>query len=76
MAPAAQRARKEGGVQALDLTDLCCELLDAHVDTLLLARELADDPPWQAHLEYLRDLQRLGREALATVAILTPRATP
>jgi hypothetical protein len=54
-------------VQGLDLTDLCCELLDAHVDTLLLARDFSDDPPWEAHLDYLRDLQRAGREALALV---------
>jgi hypothetical protein len=61
-------------VQGLDLTDLCCELLDAHVDTLLLARDFADDPLWEAHLEYLRELQRLGREALAVVQVATERA--
>jgi hypothetical protein len=61
-------------VQGLDLTDLCSELLDAHVDTLLLARDFADDPLWEGHLEYLRDLQRLGREALAMVEVPTRRA--
>ena len=57
-----------------DLTDLCYELLDAHVDTLLLARELDDDPLWRAHLEYLRDLQRAGREALAMLRLEPLRA--
>jgi hypothetical protein len=61
-------------VRRPDLTDLCCELLDAHVDTLLLAREFDDDPLCQAHLEYLRDLQRAGREALALVPLLALRA--
>jgi hypothetical protein len=41
------------------------ELLDAHIDTMRMARELDDDPAWAAHLDYLRDLQRVGREALA-----------
>jgi len=30
-----------------------------------MARELDGDPDWAAHLDYLRDLQRVGREALA-----------
>jgi hypothetical protein len=47
------------------LTELVYELLDAHEDTARLARELADDGRWEAHLEYLRRLQRLGREQLA-----------
>jgi hypothetical protein len=41
------------------------ELLDAHVDTLRMARDLDLDLAWAAHLEYLRDLQRVGRETLA-----------
>jgi hypothetical protein len=54
------------GVQpAADLTDLIYELLDAHVDTVRLAVELEQAPAWAAHLDYLRDLQRVGREALA-----------
>jgi hypothetical protein len=44
------------------------ELLDAHVDTIKLAGELEDEPCWAAHLDYLRDLQRIGREALARAA--------
>ena len=47
------------------LTELVYELLDAHEDTARLAQELADDPRWEAHLEYLRRLQRVGREQLA-----------
>ena len=47
------------------VTELVYELLDAHADTLLLARELDGDPAWAAHLDYLRGLQRIGREALA-----------
>ena len=47
------------------VTELLYELLDAHVDTMRIACELDDDPVWAAHLDYLRDLQRVGREALA-----------
>jgi hypothetical protein len=47
------------------VTELVYELLDAHADTIKLAEELADDLGWAAHLGYLRDLQRVGREALA-----------
>ena len=47
------------------LTRLVYELLDAHDDTARLAADLMVDTCWQAHLEYLRDLQRVGREALA-----------
>ena len=48
--------------------ELVYELLDAHVDTMRLARDLDTDPAWAAHLDYLRDLQRVGREALAQSA--------
>jgi hypothetical protein len=47
------------------LTELVYELIDAHSDTMALAERLSDDPRWAAHLEYLRGLQRVGREALA-----------
>jgi hypothetical protein len=47
------------------VTELLYELLDAHVDTMRIACDLDDDPVWAAHLDYLRDLQRVGREALA-----------
>jgi hypothetical protein len=44
---------------------LVYELLDAHSDTACLAQGLDGDPEWAAHLEYLRQLQRVGRELLA-----------
>ena len=47
------------------LTDLIYELIDAHGDTARLAEGLAEDPRWAAHLDYLRQLQRVAREALA-----------
>lgn len=47
------------------LARLAYELLDAHGDTARLASALSDDPDWQGHLRYLRDLQRAGRELLA-----------
>jgi hypothetical protein len=49
-------------------TELVYELLDAHVDTMRMAFELDYDPAWAAHLDYLRDLQRVAREALARSA--------
>jgi hypothetical protein len=48
-----------------ELGELVYELLDAHDDTARLAAELTDDACWQAHLAYLRDLQRVGRAMLA-----------
>ena len=56
------------------LTLLVYELLDAHDDTARLAGELTPDMGWEVqvrwevHVGYLRDLQRLGREALALSA--------
>lgn len=47
---------------------LVYELLDAHDDTARLAADVALDPPWEVHLHYLRDLQRIAREALAQAA--------
>jgi hypothetical protein len=59
------------GAQATGyLTDLVYELLDAHVDTARLAGEFEQLPAWAAHLDYLRDLQRVGREALAELQAL------
>ncbi len=49
------------------LTELVYELLDAHADTAELLHEGAIDLRWSAHLEYLRALQRLGRERLALI---------
>jgi hypothetical protein len=55
---------------AADLPDhlagLIYELLDAHYDTARLAEDVADDERWYVHLGYLRDLQRVAREVLAT----------
>ncbi len=53
---------------AIDLlVEVVYELLDAHEDTIRLADELRGQSPWDVHLAYLRDLQRVGREALARV---------
>jgi hypothetical protein len=46
------------------LITLSYELLDAHRDTIELAANLLDDR-WLPHLDYLRALQRTGRELLA-----------
>lgn len=57
------------GTTPLDrLSGLLYELLDAHIDTIKLAGSLEHDQSWAAHLDYLRDLQRVGREALARSA--------
>jgi hypothetical protein len=50
---------------AATLAALAYELLDAHADTAQLADGLAYDLSWAAHLDYLRALQRKGREMLA-----------
>ena len=47
------------------LTRLVYELLDAHDDTARIATGQDLDPGWEAHLSYLRDLQRVARELLA-----------
>ena len=47
------------------LMDLVYELLDAHCDTIRLATEADEGVAWAAHVDYLRDLQRVGREVLA-----------
>jgi hypothetical protein len=54
-------------------TVLIYELLDAHDDTAHMAAELTCDPVWQAHVEYLRALQRKGREVLAQMAVEADR---
>jgi hypothetical protein len=48
------------------LARLVYELLDAHYDTARLVEDAAEDERWDAHLAYLRDLQRVARELLAT----------
>ena len=57
-----------GAAPADRLSGLLYELLDAHVDTIELAGPLEENQHWAAHLDYLRDLQRVGRETLARVA--------
>jgi hypothetical protein len=47
------------------LTGLVYELLDAHCDTARLASGMDASGGWDAHLDYLRALQRKGREMLA-----------
>jgi hypothetical protein len=47
------------------LVELIYELMDAHDDTARLAQGLTSDVQWQAHLDYLQGLQRVGRELLA-----------
>lgn len=47
------------------LGELTHELLDAHCDTVCLADELSAEPRWAAHVEYLKDLQRVGQRTLA-----------
>ena len=50
------------------LAELAYELLDAHSDTVQMTDGLPYDPSWAAHLDYLRALQRKGREMLARTA--------
>lgn len=49
------------------LVELAQELLEAQLDTVELAQPDVTDRRWQAHLDYLRGLQRRGRELLAFV---------
>lgn len=50
-----------------ELVTLTYELLDAHSDTAELAAGSHEDVRWRAHLDYLRALQRRGRELLARI---------
>ena len=52
-----------------DTITLIYELLDAHQDTAELAGQRCDDVIWAAHLDYLRALQRTGREMLARMPV-------
>jgi hypothetical protein len=60
VSPVAERAEQ--------LVRLVYELLDAHADTEQLVRSPSTQLQWRAHLHYLRDLQRTGREILARAA--------
>ena len=59
--PASSSAAEHGE----PLAGLVYELLDAHSDTERLAHGPSTRLLWRAHLDYLRDLQRTGREILA-----------
>lgn len=59
------RTSTPGTEQAL--VSLAYELLDAHDDTARLIGSGAAGEEWPAHLDYLRCLQRRGREVLAAV---------
>jgi hypothetical protein len=61
-------SRQTDSAAAASLAALAYELLDAHVDTAQLAGGLSHDRTWAAHLDYLRALQRKGRETLARTA--------
>jgi hypothetical protein len=52
-------------VRSEELARLAYELLDAHSDTQRLVDEQSNELQWRLHLDYLKDLQRLGREVLA-----------
>jgi hypothetical protein len=60
--------RQPDAEAAAGLAALAYELLDAHSDTAQLADGLPYDLSWAAHLDYLRALQRKGREMLARAA--------
>jgi hypothetical protein len=55
------------GGRSEHLARLVYELLDAHADTEQLSRDHEQDLMWRAHLDYLRNLQRVAREVLADV---------
>ncbi len=52
-------------VTATEVMSLLYELLDAHADTVALAEAPFEELRWASHLDYLRALQRAGREILA-----------
>jgi hypothetical protein len=64
-------ARRRDASEQLAL--LVEELLGALDDTARLAADLSPDWHWQVQLCYLRDLQRLGRETLASAGADEPR---
>jgi hypothetical protein len=62
-----RRVHKPAGLgarRADTLAGLSRELLDAQLDTIVLALTLVDDPAWRVHLDYLKDLRRVGEELL------------
>jgi hypothetical protein len=65
MAFAHPSVRSQAAERSERLARLVYELLDAHSDTERLMCEHPTALQWHAHLNYLRGLQRLGREVLA-----------
>jgi hypothetical protein len=65
MSPPRVPAFSSAAERAEQLARLVYELLDAHADTDRLVRGPSNALLWQAHLHYLGDLQRTGREILA-----------
>ena len=65
--PSAPARGECGDAKVTTLTAVTYELLDAHADTDRLVSDQATAAEWENHLAYLRDLQRVGREALARV---------
>jgi hypothetical protein len=63
-----RRSHRSGRAAITSAEDLIYELLDAHSDTAQLAAASELDDSWAAHLDYLRALQRTGRETLALLA--------
>jgi hypothetical protein len=72
-ARAARASRNRGDDEVAVLIALSYELLDAHADTQRIAGAVATEAEWDSHLGYLRDLQRVGREALARVGACGPQ---
>jgi hypothetical protein len=66
--PEEDRDERTGTRVRSELAELVYELLDAHDDTASLAAGLGDIA-WLIHLDYLRALQRRGRELLARLAL-------
>jgi hypothetical protein len=58
------------------VASLIYELLDAHQDTVRLTDRGAGPLDWQAHLDYLRALQRVARERLAAIDAATTSRQP
>jgi hypothetical protein len=68
------RARVPGSGSTTPLQiSLIYELLDAHDDTARLANDLQSEPMWRPHLDYLRALQRVGREMVARLELEVAR---
>lgn len=49
------------------VVELLDEMLDANIDTALLAGDVGTDVAWLSHLDYLRALYRHGEAVLARI---------